>query len=100
MIKKISSVSDYILICGAGSERQVHAIAMNIMDGLREKGVRPLGTEGIETGKWALLDYGDIVVHIFIEPLRSFYDLEGLWADAEVVELKPGKTKKLEKTGG
>ncbi len=100
MIKKISSVSDYILICGADSERQVHAIAMNIEEGLRAKGVRPMGREGIEAGRWALLDYGDVVVHVFIEPLRSYYDLEGLWADAEVVELKANKTKKLEKTGG
>ncbi len=100
MLKKVSSVCDYILICGAGSERQVHAIAANIEEGLRKRGVRPMGREGIEAGKWALLDYGDVVVHVFLEPLRIYYDLEGLWADAEVVELKAARTKKLEKTGG
>jgi len=88
MLKKISSVSDYILICGADSERQVHAIAMHIEDGLRNKGERPLGTEGVKEGRWALLDYGDIIIHIFTEQMRQYYDLEGLWVDAEVVKLK------------
>ncbi|MFQ5480051.1 MAG: ribosome silencing factor [Thermodesulfobacteriota bacterium] len=97
MLKKISSVCDYILICGASSERQVHAIALNIEEGLKARGERPLGTEGIKQGRWALLDYGDIIVHVFIDSLRSYYDIEGLWADAEVVELKPAKTKALKK---
>jgi len=97
MLKKISSVSDYILICGAGSERQVHAIAMNIEDGLRAKGERPMGKEGIKEGRWALLDYGDIIVHVFTDQMRSYYDLEGLWVDAEVVELKTKRAKELNK---
>ncbi len=99
-MKKISSVSDYILICGADSERQVHAIAANIEDGLRDKGEKPLGTEGVKEGRWALLDYGDIIVHIFTEPMRSYYDLEGLWVDAKIVELKPGRDKRISKAGG
>jgi len=100
MLKKISSVSDYILICGADSERQVHAIANNIEDGLRDKGEKPLGTEGVKEGRWALLDYGDVIVHIFTEPMRSYYDLEGLWVDAEVVELQPRRHKRISKAGG
>ncbi len=87
-IKKISSVSDYVLICSADSERQVQAIARNVSDGLKKKKERPFGVEGVEEGRWALMDYSDVVVHIFLEPVRAFYDLEGLWADAPKTEFK------------
>jgi ribosome-associated protein len=87
-IKKLSSVADYLLVCGADSERQVHAIARNIEDGMRSSKVKPLGVEGAERGRWALLDYADVVVHIFHEPVRAYYDLEGLWAEAPVTEVK------------
>lgn len=87
-IKKISSVSDYVLICSADSERQVQAIARNVSDGLKKKKERPYGVEGVEEGRWALMDYSDVVVHIFLEPVRAFYDLEGLWADAPRMEFK------------
>ncbi|MBI2400829.1 MAG: ribosome silencing factor [Deltaproteobacteria bacterium] len=87
-IKKLSGVSDFLLICSAESERQVQAIAYSIEDGLRKKGERPLGMEGVTEGRWALIDYVDVVVHIFLEPVRSFYDLEGLWAEAPVTEVK------------
>lgn len=87
-IKKLSAVADYLLICSADSERQVQAIADSIEDGLRKKGERPLGVEGVTEGRWALIDYVDVVVHIFLDPVRSFYDLEGLWAEAPVTEVK------------
>ncbi len=87
-IKKLSSVSDYIVIASAGSERQVEAIARAIEDGLREKGARPLGTEGAGAGRWALLDYDNVVAHVFLEPLRRHYDLDGLWADAPKTEVR------------
>ncbi len=87
-IKKLSSVADYLLICSADSERQVHAIARNIEDGMRSSKVKPLGVEGAERGRWALMDYADVVVHIFHEPVRAHYDLEGLWADASVTEVR------------
>lgn len=87
-IKKLSSVADYLLICSADSERQVHAIARNIEDGMRSGKVKPLGVEGAERGRWALMDYADVVVHIFHEPVRAHYDLEGLWADASVTEVR------------
>lgn len=66
----------------------MQAIAYSIEDGLRKKGERPLGMEGVTEGRWALIDYVDVVVHIFLEPVRSFYDLEGLWAEAPVTEVK------------
>ncbi|OGP15635.1 MAG: ribosome silencing factor [Deltaproteobacteria bacterium GWA2_54_12] len=87
-IKKLSGVSDFLLVCSAESERQVQAIADSIEDGLRKKGERPFGMEGVTEGRWALIDYVDVVVHIFLEPVRSFYDLEGFWAEAPVTEVK------------
>lgn len=87
-IKKLSAVADCLLICSAGSERQVQAIANWIEDGLRKKGEKPLGVEGTIEGRWALMDYNDVVVHIFLEPVRVFYDLEGLWAEAPSLEVK------------
>ena len=75
------------MICSAGSERQVTAIAEEVSDGLRKKGVVPLGTEGVREGRWALLDYGDVVAHIFTEGVRAYYDLDGLWADAVRTEV-------------
>jgi len=87
-VSKLTAVSDYLLICSADSERQVEAIADSIEDGLRKKGERPLGIEGVSEGRWALIDYVDVVVHIFLDPVRAFYDLEGLWAEAPVTEVK------------
>lgn len=87
-VGKLTAVSDYLLICSAESERQVQAIADSIEGGLRKKGERPLGVEGISEGRWALIDYVDVVVHIFLDPVRAFYDLEGLWAEAPVTEVK------------
>lgn len=87
-VRKLTAVADYLLICSAESERQVQAIAGSIEDGLRKKGERPLGIEGVSEGRWALIDYVDVVVHIFLDPVRAFYDLEGLWAEAPVTEVK------------
>lgn len=87
-IKKLSSVSDYIVIASAESERQVEAIASAIQEALRKKGERPLGAEGVRAGRWALIDYDNVVAHIFLEPLRHHYNLDGLWADAAKTEVK------------
>lgn len=79
---RLSSVADWLVICGADSERQVKAVTDNIVDGLKKKGLTPIGVEGVAGGRWALLDYADVVVHVFHRPVRSYFDLEGLWADA------------------
>ncbi len=81
-ISKFSSFADYFIICSGKSSRQVQGIADNLEDTLRESGFRPLGVEGKRDGHWVLMDYGDVIIHIFYEPVRSFYDLESLWADA------------------
>ncbi|MBS3906661.1 MAG: ribosome silencing factor [Syntrophaceae bacterium] len=85
-MRGISSVTDYFLICAGKSDRQVQAIARSIEEALQKEGVRPLGQEGAIHGKWILMDYNDVVVHIFLEPVRTFYDLEGIWGDAVRIE--------------
>lgn len=87
-ISKLSSIADYLLICSAASDRQVQAIADSIEDGLKKKKIRPLSTEGIREGHWALIDYGDVIAHIFLEPVREFYNLEGLWPEAPRIEVE------------
>ncbi|MBI3754542.1 MAG: ribosome silencing factor [Deltaproteobacteria bacterium] len=87
-ISKLSSIADYLLICSAASDRQVQAIANSIEEGLKKKKARPLSMEGIREGHWALIDYGDVIAHIFLEPVREFYNLEGLWPEAPRIELK------------
>lgn len=66
----------------------MQAISYAIEEGLKKKGERALGVEGVSGGKWALMDYNDVVVHIFLEHVRGYYDLEGLWAEAPSVEVK------------
>lgn len=78
----LSPVTDYYVICSAGNSNLVKTIADNIEDKLGEQGVFPLHKEGYADGRWVLLDYGDIVAHIFLEEERDFYNLEQLWADA------------------
>ncbi len=85
-LKGINSFTDYFLLCSGKSDRQVQAIAQGIEEALKKKGIRPLGQEGMTEGKWILMDYEDVVVHIFLEPVRKFYDLEGLWIDAPRID--------------
>jgi len=83
----ISSIADYFVICSGRSDTQVQAIADAIDENLRQRGERPLAVEGVPHGQWVLMDYGDVVVHIFYVPVRDFYDLERLWVRAPRVEL-------------
>ena len=89
-MRGISSYTDHFLICSGKSDRQVQAIAQRIAEALGELGVQPLGLEGMSEGKWVLMDYGDLVIHVFLEPVRRFYDLEGLWIDAPRIDLQEG----------
>lgn len=86
-LKDISSVCDYFVIASGEADVQVKAIARAVEDGLRERGVKPYHTEGKDGGNWVLLDYVDVVVHIFYEPTRKFYQLERLWGDAPAENL-------------
>ena len=86
-VSELTSLADYFLVCTGRSDTQVQAIAQGIEDNLRRQGVRPMSVEGYSTGQWVVMDYGDVIVHIFYEPVREFYDLDRLWARAPRVPL-------------
>jgi ribosome-associated protein len=81
-VRGLTSFTDYFLICSGKSSRQVQGIADNLEASLANLGIKPLGIEGRPEGHWILMDYADVVIHIFYEPVRYFYDLESLWSDA------------------
>jgi ribosome-associated protein len=86
-VGSVSSIADYFLICSGRSDTQVQAIADAVDEAARAHGDRPLAIEGREHGQWVLIDYGDVIVHVFYAPVRAFYDLERLWSRATRVEL-------------
>jgi ribosome-associated protein len=88
-VRGLASYAEYFVIMTAESDPQLDAIAENIEAGLRQMGERPMGVEGAHGGRWVLLDYGDVVAHVFYQDTRAFYDIEGLWADAPRVLLPP-----------
>lgn len=87
-VGELSSITDFLLIASGTSDRQVEAIVESVRLGLKKNHqVSPIALEGVKEGRWALLDYGDVMVHIFQEPVREFYDLEGLWSEAPEIEV-------------
>jgi ribosome-associated protein len=86
-VGQCTSLADFFLICTGRSDTQVQAIAQNIEQNLSTLGRKPRTVEGMRTGHWVLIDYGDVVIHIFLESVRAFYDLERLWARAPIVTL-------------
>lgn len=86
-VSQLTSYADFFVICSALSERQVSAITSHVQDELKKAGARTLGTEGISSSEWVLLDFGDVIFHCFTESAREYYDLEGLWIDAKKIEL-------------
>ena len=87
-VEDLTTIADYFLITGGNSTRQVQAISRHLQKTLKEKEVPLYGIEGEQEGKWVLLDYGEVVIHIFYQPIREFYDLEGLWVEAPEVSLE------------
>lgn len=86
-ISKISIIADYFIICSGRSSIHVQSIAEGIVDALtNDFGLKPR-KEGLKEGRWVLLDYGDVIVHVFQDDERHFYNLERLWGDAPVVEM-------------
>ncbi|MEZ4827279.1 MAG: ribosome silencing factor [Bacteroidia bacterium] len=82
-LRKIDgAVTDYFVICTGTSDRHVQSLAESVMKFMSEVGEKPISKEGLQHGEWVLLDYGTIVVHIFMREKRSFYRLEDLWGDA------------------
>ena len=88
-VQPLSSVADHFLICSGSSDRQVRAIAEAIEEQLIQNGEKPLAMEGYHTGTWVLIDCADLIVHVFDDDTRHFYDLERLWHRAARVEV-PG----------
>ena len=85
-VHDLTSIADAFIICSGRSNRQVAAIAENIRTFLKEQGKKPIHVEGIREGHWVLMDYGHVIIHVFYDSVRRFYDLEGLWADAERIK--------------
>ncbi|HEX9872922.1 MAG TPA: ribosome silencing factor [Deferrimonas sp.] len=87
-VKGLSTLTDYLLIASGSSDRQVQAVAEAVRAGLKDDhATPPMAVEGMKEGRWVLLDYGDVMVHIFHKPVRDFYDLDGLWSEAPEVEI-------------
>ncbi|MFH0800541.1 MAG: ribosome silencing factor [Pseudomonadota bacterium] len=87
-LKKLTSFTDYFVIASGASDRQVQSVAGAISEELKKAGRRPLGEEGLGSGQWALIDYGEVVAHIFYHEERDHYQLEKLWHDAPRVVFK------------
>jgi len=87
-LRGLTVIADSFVICSASSEPHFKAVYNSVKEGMKEVGVAPLHTEGISRGHWRVLDYGNIIVHIFREEAREFYDLDGLWGDAPEINLK------------
>lgn len=85
-VQELTSIADVFIICSGRSNRQVTALSEHILFEMKQRGLLPLNREGVKEGHWAILDYGHVIIHIFYDPIRSFYDLEGLWADADRIE--------------
>jgi len=85
-LRHITTLADYFLIMSGSSAKHVTAVAQNIMEHAKRLQIQRFSSEGIQQGNWALMDYGDVIVHVFQPSVREFYDLEGLWSEAPRVE--------------
>ena len=86
-LSELSGFTDYFLICSGTSDRQVQAIGESISNLMDVQGYELLSAEGFQDGRWVLMDFGDVIVHIFLDALRDYYDLENLWKDAPKVRI-------------
>lgn len=82
-VKKQTTITDYMIICSGGSSRHVKAIADNLIQNLKTTGIHAISKSGVDLGEWALIDFGDFIVHIMQNDIRSFYNIEGLWGDPQ-----------------
>jgi len=87
-IRDLLFITDFFVICSGRNRRQLQSISQEIKQALKEKGFKQLSAEGYEQGRWILLDYGSLVVHLFDQEMRKFYQLAELWADAPRIEWK------------
>ena len=87
-LEGLTDIADYFVIAGGTSERHVRTIADGVREGLKEKKIRPAATEGYDEGRWVILDFQSVIVHILLAPLRELYDLETLWIEAKKYRIK------------
>ena len=87
-LQGLTSITDYFVICSGESTTQVKAIEEQIEEKFKESKVKPLGIEGLTYNHWVLMDYGDVIIHIFEEETRAFYELEKLWIDAKRIPVE------------
>ena len=86
-VRNLTTLTDFFVICSSESEPQTRAISNSIEDELIKDGIKPWHIEGIEHLEWVLLDYVNIVAHVFSKKAREYYDFERLWADAEIIKI-------------
>lgn len=103
-LKKITDITDYFVLCSADSDTQVKAIADAVIDGTDEIGMPAWRTEGLSQRQWVIVDFVDVVLHVFLKEIRHFYNLEKLWGDAKIEKVqdkppapKPKTTKTTKK---
>lgn len=84
-VREVTLVADYFVICSGNSDRHVQALAEKVREKLEEKGLKPFGAEGKAASGWVLLDYTDVILHVFTPSVRRFYDLEGFWSKAKTI---------------
>ncbi len=91
--------ASYLVLCTANLERHAQAVLDEIQARLGKRGIKPIGVEGTPACRWVLVDYGDVIVHIFLAEVRDYYDLDALWIDADrlCVETEPAAAKKKKK---
>ena len=86
-LSEISGFTDYFVVCSGLSDRQIQSIADSVQATMESQGHDAISVEGYAEGRWVLMDFGDVIVHIFLDALREYYDLEALWADAPNVKV-------------
>lgn len=86
-VRGLTSIADAFILCCGNSSRQVSALGDHIIRALRKRGIKPLSAEGLGDGRWILIDYGSVIIHVFYESVRAFYDIEGLWSDAVRIDI-------------
>ncbi len=84
-LRGLSSVTDTMIVASGNSDRHVQSVSEFLSQEMKKHDYISLGSDGLQSGRWALLDYGDVVVHVFYDEIRRHYDLEGVWRDAPVI---------------
>ena len=99
-LKGLTDITDFFLLVNGTSERHVKTISEHIETSMKGDGILPYSVEGYNEGRWVIIDYQDMIVHIFIEPLRDLYDLESLWIESKRHRMEKEKTTNIEVDNG